>query len=88
MLKKYDNRRLYDTEKSRYVNIQQIADRVIYGEKVVRNKDGKDVSADILLRVIRTDGLNADQLRAVIVAYRAGITVQKRSAPRGVRPVQ
>ena len=33
-LKKYANRRLYDTEKSHYVTLNQVADRIRKGQQV------------------------------------------------------
>ncbi|MCB9675461.1 MAG: hypothetical protein H6737_10120 [Alphaproteobacteria bacterium] len=54
VIKKYGNRRLYDTTSSTYVNLQQIADRIREGHriKVVDAKDGDDLTQQILLQIL------------------------------------
>ena len=54
LLKKYPNRRLYDTEKSTYVTLQQVADMIKQGLRVevVDAKTDEDVTAFILHQII------------------------------------
>ena len=54
IIKKYPNRRLYDTEKSQYVTLQQILDLVL-GEVpfiVIDQKSEEDITRSILLQII------------------------------------
>ncbi len=53
-LKKYANRRLYDTEKSSYVTLDQVADVIRQGRQVeiVDAKTAEDVTAFILTQII------------------------------------
>ena len=53
-VKKYGNRRLYDTEASRYVTLEEIAERVRLGEdlKVVDAKSGQDLTQVTLAQII------------------------------------
>lgn len=54
LIKKYSNRRLYDTSTSAYVNLQQIADRIREGHRiqVVDVKHGTDLTQQVLLQVL------------------------------------
>lgn len=54
IIKKYSNRRLYDTSSSSYVNLQQIADRIRQGQriKVIDAKEGEDLTQQVLLQVL------------------------------------
>ena len=53
-IKKYANRRLYDTEASRHVTLDGIRQLVASGEDVVVVDDttGQDITRNILLQVI------------------------------------
>src|SRR5579862_5514119 len=75
-IKKYGNRRLYDTGASRYVNLDDIA-RLIRGGKDVKvldAKTGSDLTRVILTQIITEDakdkptGLPLELLRQLIVA--------------------
>lgn len=54
IIKKYPNRRLYDTEKSIYVSLNHVADVIRKGRqvKVIDAKTKDDVTASILTQVI------------------------------------
>jgi len=54
LIKKYPNRRLYDTAISRYITLEEIRDLVLAGTefKVVDKKTDKDITRSILLQVI------------------------------------
>jgi polyhydroxyalkanoate synthesis repressor PhaR len=54
LIRKYPNRRLYDTEESRYITFADIRDLVLQGVdfKVIDKKNGDDLTRCILLQVI------------------------------------
>lgn len=76
VVKKYENRRLYDTGASRYVNLDDVARMVRDGVEVqvVDARSGEDLTRVILTQVIMEDakgresGLPLDLLRKLIVA--------------------
>ena len=53
VLKKYPNRRLYDTEKSRYVTLADVRELVLVRTEfvVIDKKSGDDITRAILLQV-------------------------------------
>src|SRR5579862_6062509 len=75
-IKKYGNRRLYDTGASRYVNLDDIARLIREGKdvKVLDAKTGSDLTRVILTQIITEDakdkptGLPLELLRQLIVA--------------------
>lgn len=54
LIKKYPNRRLYDTEISRYITLDEVRDLVLEGVefKVIDKKSEADITRSILLQVI------------------------------------
>ena len=76
IIKKYGNRRLYDTAGSRYVNLDDIARLIREGQdvKVVDAKTGHDLTRVILTQIITEDakgkptGLPLELLRQLIIA--------------------
>lgn len=54
IIKKYPNRRLYDTEVSRYITLDNIRQLVIRNEdfQVIDKRSGDDITRSILLQVI------------------------------------
>jgi polyhydroxyalkanoate synthesis repressor PhaR len=54
LIKKYPNRRLYDTKTSAYITLSDVKDLVLAFEnfKVVDAKSGEDLSRSILLQII------------------------------------
>ena len=54
VLKKYANRRLYDTEKRAFVSLAQIAELVKQGREIEISDDktGEDVTAFILTQIV------------------------------------
>ena len=76
LIKKYGNRRLYDTAHSRYVNLDDIAALIREGKdvKVVGAKTGQDLTRVTLTQVITEDakekptGLPLELLRQLIMA--------------------
>jgi len=76
LIKKYGNRRLYDTAGSRYVNLDDLAAHIRAGRdvRVVDAKTGQDLTRVILTQIITEDardkptGLPLELLRQLIVA--------------------
>ena len=54
LIRKYSNRRLYDTAASRHVTLADLRQLVIAGEKikVVDDKSGEDLTRSVLLQII------------------------------------
>jgi polyhydroxyalkanoate synthesis repressor PhaR len=54
IIKRYVNRKLYDTELSRYVTIEEVAEHIKNGVsvKIVDNKTGEDITSTTLLQII------------------------------------
>ena len=81
VIKRYANRRLYDTAASRYVNLDDIAALVREGKdvKVVDAKSGLDITRVTLTQIITEDardkptGLPLELLRQLIVASEVGV---------------
>jgi polyhydroxyalkanoate synthesis repressor PhaR len=74
LIRKYVNRRLYDTTQSRYVNLQDLRELITKGSqvKVVEQATGADITTPVLLQII-ADGqrggaplLSADFLAGMI----------------------
>lgn len=76
VIKKYGNRRLYDTTNSRYVNLDEIAELVRQGKdlQVIDAKTGRDLTRVTLTQIITEDakdkptGLPLELLRQLIMA--------------------
>ena len=76
VIKKYGNRRLYDTCSSRYVNLEDIAALIRNGNEVqvVDARSGRDLTRVVLTQIITEDakdkptGLPLELLRQLIVA--------------------
>jgi polyhydroxyalkanoate synthesis repressor PhaR len=58
LIKRYESRKLYDTEESRYVSLEEIAGWVRQGQevKVVDNATGADVTSQTLTQIILDEG--------------------------------
>lgn len=54
LIKKYPNRRLYDTSSSKYITLDEVKDMVVEGVpfKVVEKKTNEDITRNILLQII------------------------------------
>ena len=76
-IKKYANRRLYDTEASRHVTLDGIRQLVAGGEDVmvIDDTSGQDITRSILLQVISEQEqggrpiLSAEMLKQIIRFY-------------------
>ena len=58
IIKRYDNRKLYDTEASSYVSQRDVAELVRDGEtvRIVDNSTGEDLTAQTLTQIILEEG--------------------------------
>ena len=67
VLKKYANRRLYDTETSAYVTLQEVADMIRKGRQVqvLEAKTKEDVTAFILTQIVLEEARNNNALLPV-----------------------
>jgi len=76
VIKKYENRRLYDTTNSRYVNLDEVAQMLQRGEdvQVVDAASGEDITRLILTQIIVEDAKTTDStfpldvLRQMVIA--------------------
>lgn len=57
-IKRYENRKMYDTEKGRYISLKGIAKLIRSGEdvKVIDNTSGEDLTAQTLTQIILEEG--------------------------------
>jgi len=77
LIRKYSNRRLYDTSGSRHVTLDDLRQLVVAGEKikVIDDKSGEDLTRSVLLQIIAEQEqcgvpvLNSDLLEMVIRFY-------------------
>ncbi len=77
IIKKYANRRLYDSTESRHVTLEDIRKMIVSGAKVkvVDDKSGEDLTRAVLLQVIAeqdqygTPVLSTELLEAIIRFY-------------------
>lgn len=55
IIKKYPNRRLYDTEESKYITLTQLRQLIIRGAaiKVIDSTTEEDITRTILLQIIQ-----------------------------------
>lgn len=58
LIKRYESRKLYDTEESRYVSLEEISAWIRQGQevKVVDNATGADVTSQTLTQIILDEG--------------------------------
>lgn len=63
-IKRYDNRKLYDTEASEYVALSDVADMVRAGEtvQIVDNSTGEDLTAQTLMQILLEEGKSGNSL--------------------------
>jgi polyhydroxyalkanoate synthesis repressor PhaR len=77
LIRKYTNRRLYDTVASRHVTLDDLRQLIVSGEKikVVDDKSGADLTRNVLLQIISEQEqfgapvLGADLLEMIIRFY-------------------
>lgn len=64
LIKRYESRKLYDTEESRYVSLEEISNWIRQGQevKVVDNASGSDVTSQTLTQIILDEGRKGTSL--------------------------
>jgi len=64
LIKRYGSRKLYDTEESRYVSLEELAGWIRQGQqiRVVDNKSGDDATAQTLTQIISEEGRRGTSL--------------------------
>ena len=64
LIKRYESRKLYDTEESRYVSLDELADWIRSGQevRVVDNASGADVTSQTLTQIILDEGRRGTSL--------------------------
>lgn len=64
LIKRYGSRKLYDTEESRYVSLEELAGWIRHGQqiRVVDNKTSDDVTAQTLTQIISEEGRRGTSL--------------------------
>jgi polyhydroxyalkanoate synthesis repressor PhaR len=64
LIKRYGSRKLYDTEESRYVSLEELAGWIRHGQeiRVVDNKTGDDVTPQTLTQIISEEGRRGTSL--------------------------
>ncbi len=57
LIRKYVNRRLYDTTQSRYVNLDDLRRQIIAGSDitVIEQSSGEEITTTVLLQIIEDD---------------------------------
>ena len=99
LIRKYANRRLYDTVRSRYVNLADVRNLIAEGVRVrvVEQSTARDITNSILLQIIGsmerddgailTTGFLTDLIRAAGSESDPGLPERLQSALRGALPV-
>jgi polyhydroxyalkanoate synthesis repressor PhaR len=69
LVKRYGSRKLYDTEESRYVSLDEVGNWIRAGQeiRVIDNASGEDVTAHTLAQVILDDGRRGSVLPTEIL---------------------
>lgn len=91
IIKRYANRKLYDTQRSRYVTLEQIADMIRQGEdvKIVDNNSKEDLTSVTLAQIIfeeekkRKSFLPLSAMRGIIQS--GGESLQELAVQAGAR---
>jgi polyhydroxyalkanoate synthesis repressor PhaR len=89
LIKRYESRKLYDTEESRYVSLDEIALWVRKGQevKVIDNASSEDVTAQTLAQIILEEGRNG-RSRIPTETLRDLVRFGERALTSGVEHVQ
>jgi len=89
IVKRYESRKLYDTEESRYVSLDEIAVWVRAGQEVqiIDNRSSQDVTAQTLTQIILEEGRNG-RSRIPAEVLRDLVRFGERTLTSGVEHVQ
>jgi polyhydroxyalkanoate synthesis repressor PhaR len=88
LVKRYESRKLYDTEESRYVSLEEIAEWIRGGQEVevVDNASGADVTGPTLTQLILEEGRRGTALSSELLHDL--VRLGERAVHRGVEQVQ
>ena len=89
LIKRYESRKLYDTEESRYVSLDEIAAFVRAGQevKIVDNSSSEDVTAQTLTLIILEEGKAGRSVLSPALMHDL-VRVGERAFSTGVEQVQ
>jgi len=89
LIKRYESRKLYDTEESRYVSLEDIAAWVRSGQevKVLDNGTSEDVTAQTLTQIILDEGKKGTSLLPSELLHEL-VRVGERAMTTGVEQLQ
>ena len=78
LIKRYANRKLYDTERSAYVTLEEIAEMVKAGDdiQIVDNRSGEDLTGVTLTQIIYEDQKKPDASSGLPLSALRGIIQQ------------
>lgn len=95
VVKRYGSRKLYDTEESCYVSMEEIRQWVRDGQeiRVLDNTTGSDVTSQVLTQIILDRGkqgsaLSSELLHELVRAGRGALKTSEKALSRGVERVQ
>lgn len=89
LIKRYGSRKLYDTEESRYVALDELAGWIRSGQqiKVIDNKTSDDVTAQTLTQIISEEGRRGTSLLPNEVLHEL-IRAGEKAVSNGVEQLQ
>jgi polyhydroxyalkanoate synthesis repressor PhaR len=89
LIKRYESRKLYDAEESRYVSLEQIAQWIRKGQevRVVDNATASDVTAQTLTQIILEEGRKGTSLLPSDLLHEL-VRLGERAVSSGVEHVQ
>jgi len=88
LIKRYESRKLYDTEESRYVSLDELAEWIRTGQeiRVIDNATGQDVTGPTLTQLILEEGRSGKALSSDLLHDL--VRLGERAVHRGVEQVQ
>lgn len=88
-IKRYENRKLYDTTAKSYVSMDDITRTIRAGEqvKVVENTSGEDITAKVLTQIILEEGKNSGSPISVTTLHEL-IRWGETMVEKGVGPIR
>ena len=89
LIKRYESRKLYDTEESRYVSLDELAEWIRAGAEVqvVDNATGADVTAQTLTQIILDEGRRGTAFLPTELLHEL-VRAGQRAVETGVEQVQ
>ncbi len=89
LIKRYESRKLYDTEESRYVSLEEISKWIREGQeiKVMDNASAADVTAQTLTQIILDEGRKGTSFLPTDLLHEL-VRVGERAVSSGVEQVQ